>query len=105
MEEKPIVQELVEICWKCLFLRFDKWRWKHSCKDILWATPSAASPRTLVLALGLQILGIIASGSWHPGGLCDNLGTLGSTTKDTFRSRLGFSLTFGGFRDPILRAF
>ena len=32
---------------------------------ILWATPSAASPRSLLIALGLQILGIVASGSGH----------------------------------------
>ena len=32
---------------------------------ILWATPSAASPRSLLIASGLQILGIVASGSWH----------------------------------------
>ena len=34
-------------------------------KNILWATPSAAGPRTLLTALGLQILVIVASGSWH----------------------------------------
>ena len=33
--------------------------------NILWATPFAAGPRPLVIALGLQILGIVASGSWH----------------------------------------
>ena len=32
---------------------------------ILWATPSAAGPRSLLIALGLQIFGIVASGSWH----------------------------------------
>ena len=32
---------------------------------ILWATPSAAGPRSLLIASGLQILGIVASGSWH----------------------------------------
>ena len=34
----------------------------------------------------------------------DDLGALGSTTKDTLRSRLGFSSIFDGFRDPILKA-
>ena len=28
---------------------------------ISWATPSAAGPRTLLIAFGLQILGIVAS--------------------------------------------
>ena len=32
---------------------------------ILWATPSAAGPRLLLIASGLQILGIVASGSWY----------------------------------------
>ena len=31
---------------------------------ILWATPSAG-PRSLLIASGLQILGIVASGSWN----------------------------------------
>ena len=35
-----------------------------STRDILWATPSAAGPRPLLIALGLQILGIAASESW-----------------------------------------
>ena len=30
-------------------------------KDILWATPSAAGLGTLLIAVGLQILGIVAS--------------------------------------------
>ena len=34
-------------------------------KHILWATPSAAGPRSLLIASGLQILGIVASGSWY----------------------------------------
>ena len=33
---------------------------------ILWATPSAAGPRSLLIAVGLQNLGIVATGSWHP---------------------------------------
>ena len=33
--------------------------------NILRATPSAAGPRSLAIASGLQILGIVASGSWH----------------------------------------
>ena len=32
---------------------------------VLWATPSAAGPRSLLIASGLQILGIVASGSWY----------------------------------------
>ena len=32
---------------------------------ILWATPSAAGPRSLFIFLGLQILGIVAPGYWH----------------------------------------
>ena len=34
-------------------------------RRILWATPSAAGPRSLPIASGLQILGIVASASWH----------------------------------------
>ena len=34
-------------------------------KYILWATPSAAGPRSLLIASGLQILDIVASGSLH----------------------------------------
>ena len=33
------------------------------CHFILWATPSAAGPRPLLIALRLQILGIFANGS------------------------------------------
>ena len=33
--------------------------------NILWATPSAAGPRSLLIVSGLQILGSVASGSWH----------------------------------------
>ena len=32
---------------------------------ILWDTPSAAGARSLRIALGLQILGIVVSRSWH----------------------------------------
>ena len=32
---------------------------------ILWATPSAAGPRSLLIVSGLQILGSVASGSWY----------------------------------------
>ena len=35
------------------------------CFLILWATLSAAGPRPLLIAPGLQILAIVASGSWH----------------------------------------
>ena len=35
----------------------------HTFIKILWATPSASGPRPLLIALGLQILGIAASGS------------------------------------------
>ena len=91
---------------------------------ILWATPSAAGPRPLLIALGLQILGTVASRSWllsyanlsfgmlawwlplrRPGGPWDDLGTLGNTVKDTLGCRLGFLLIFNGFSDPILKAF
>ena len=33
--------------------------------SILWATPSVAGPRPLLNSLGLQILGIVASGSFR----------------------------------------
>ena len=42
------------------FLRSSKVIWY-----ILWATPSAAGPRSLPIASGLQILCIVASASWH----------------------------------------
>ena len=32
---------------------------------IVWATPSAAGPRPLLIVLALQIPGSVASGSWH----------------------------------------
>ena len=32
---------------------------------ILWATPSAAGPRSVLAASGLQFLGIVGSGPWH----------------------------------------
>ena len=77
----------------------------------------------LLIAPGLQVLGIVATGSfhfryanlsfimlvvvslWRPGGPCDDLVTLGNTTKDILRSRSGFFLIFDGFRDLILKAF
>ena len=31
----------------------------------LWATPSAAGPRSVLAASGLQFLGIVGSGPWH----------------------------------------
>ena len=85
---------------------------------ILWATPSASRPRPLLISPGLQILGIIASGSWHfwyanqslgvLGGLTlaswgrwNDLGTFGSTTKDILTSRLQFLLIFDRFRGPF----
>ena len=40
--------------------------------------------------------------SWGP---WDDLGTMGSTTKDTLRSRLGSSSISDGFRNPIFRVF
>ena len=75
-----------------------------------------------LLGPGCQILGIFATRSqvygahgchlacvvpllWRPGGPWNDPGTLGSTRKDTLRSRLGFSLIFGGFRDSILKVF
>ena len=33
--------------------------------SILWATPSAAGPRSVLAASGLQFLGIVGSGPWH----------------------------------------
>ena len=42
---------------------------------------------------------------WRPGGPWDDLGTLGSITKDTLRSMLGFPVIFDGLRESILRAF
>ena len=50
-------------------------------------------------------LACVVAALWRPGGPWDDLGTLGSTTKDTLRSMHGFSTIFGGFRDPILEAF
>ena len=32
---------------------------------ILWATPSAAGPRSLLIVSGLQILGSVTSGPWY----------------------------------------
>ena len=37
---------------------------------------------------------------WRPGGPWADFGTLGSITKDTLRSRPGFSQIFGGFWCP-----
>ena len=34
-------------------------------RRILWATPSAAGPRSVLAASGLQFLGIVGSGPWH----------------------------------------
>ena len=84
---------------------YDCFLW--SVHNLLWATPSAAGPRSLPIALWSQILGIVASGSWHSWclnlsvgmlgcftlaswGTLGDLGTLGSTRKDTLGSRLGF---------------
>ena len=51
---------------------------KH--RNILWATPSAAGPRSLLIASGLEILSIVATRSWHP--WCPDLsfGMLGGLT-------------------------
>ena len=89
---------------------------------ILWATPSAAGPRSLLIALGLQILGIVATGSWHPcfpdlsfgmlGGLtlasCGSLGRswdIGEHNNGHFEVLTRISLIFGGFRDPTFDSF
>ena len=47
---------------------------------ILWATPSAAGPRSLPIASGLQILGIVASASWHLRYANLSFGMIGSFT-------------------------
>ena len=49
--------------------------------------------------------GMLGGFTLRPGGPRDDLETLGSTKKDTLGFRLGFSLIFGRFRDPILKAF
>ena len=89
---------------------------------ILWATLSAAGPRSLLIALGLQILGIVATGSWHPCfpalsfGMLSGLtlaswGALGRSwdirehNKGRFEVLARISLIWGGFRDPILIVF
>ena len=107
------------------FLRRPKSRRPTSDSDaqvILRATPSAAGPRPLLIALGLQFLGIAASGSWHSWypklsferlegfslaswGTLGDLGTLGSMTKETLRSRPVFLTFFCRFRDAMLRVF
>ena len=53
---------------------------------ILWAAPSAAGPRTLLTALGVQILGIVASGSWHFWYPDLSFGMLGGLTLASWRS-------------------
>ena len=40
---------------------------------------------------------------WRPGGPWDDLGTFGSTTKDTLRSRLSFLLILSKLRDVFSR--
>ena len=84
---------------------------------ILWATPSAAGSRSLLIASGLQILGIVASGSWYflarklsfgmSGGFTlaswgpwADFGTLGNITKESLRSRRGFLQIFAEFWCP-----
>ena len=66
-------------------------------------------PAPDICILGLQILGIVASGSWHS--LVHQLvifaslafcGTLETTTRDTLRFRPGFLLISGAFCCPWL---
>ena len=76
-------------------------------------------PRSLLIALGLQILGIVASGSWHPwypdlsfgmlGGLTlapwMSLGRswdIGEHNKGHFEVQARIPTILGGCRDPIL---
>ena len=61
---------------------------------ILRATPSAAGPRSLLIASGLQILGIVASGSYY---FWD--------ANFTVRSRLGFYRIFVDLEDPFKQIF
>ena len=71
-------------------------------RRILWATPSAAGPRPFLIALGLQVLGIDASGYRHR--CYPNLlfGILGGATLVSWESRLAF---LGGFGDFALIFF
>ena len=83
-------------------------------EHILWATLSAAGPRPLLIALGLQILGIVARGSlhfWYPllsfgllgGSTLASCGTLGRSldtgeqNKGHFEVQAGFLSIFDGF--------
>ena len=63
----------------------DTARRSHAFLVILWATPSAAGPRSLLIASGLEILGIVASGSWYFWDANLSFGMIG-----------GFTLAFGG---------
>ena len=56
------------------------------------ATPSAAGPRPLLIALGLQILGIVARGPWHFWYAILSFGMIGGFS-------LAFWVTLGRFWD------
>ena len=91
-------------------------------QSILWATPSAAGPWPLLISPRSWILGILANRSrisgaviWHAWclrfgvlGPWDDPGVLGSTGKDTLRSRLGLSIDsqrFFVYRGPKVLYF
>ena len=57
----------------------------------------------LLGGLGSLYFGCLVASLWRPGGPWGDPETLGSTRKDTLRSRLWFSLFSNRFRDPILK--
>ena len=57
---------------------------------ILWATPSAAGPRSFLIASGLQILGIVASGSWYFEDANLSFGMIGGFTLASWGTLVGF---------------
>ena len=87
------------------FICTEKTRFFHIY--ILWATPSAAGPRPLHSRIAesrhccKRILAFFGTSTCHLR-IFGLFGTLGSITKDTLRSRLGFLLISGGFCCPWL---
>ena len=53
-----------------------------------------------ILSTQIYHFSFLVASLWRPGGPWADFGTLGSITKDTFRSRPGFLQIFGGFRCP-----